>query len=86
MLQIEQPQVGAALIDDAAIGKRGRLHVKAAMVRVLFQIVAVLVHRVDVHDAVAVGKKIDAAIPEHGVVRGAGLIAGQSSRLPEPAS
>jgi hypothetical protein len=72
--QIEQPKVRAALIDDAALGKRRRLNIETALMGMLLQISAVLVHRVDVHDSVTVGKKIHAAFPSHRIIRGAGPV------------
>ena len=39
-----------------------------------FDAVALRVHGVDIHDAVAVGEEIDAAVPEHGVRGGAGVV------------
>ena len=75
--KVEQPEVGSALVDHAFIGEGSGLHVKAAMMSELLHVVALRVHGEDVHRAVAVCEEIDAAVPEHRIVRSAGVIGSQ---------
>ena len=68
-LQIEQPEISAALrrrcarhqCDAAAMSK-------LLLMALLSQIVAVLIHREDIHHAIAIGEEVDAPVPEHGLV------------------
>ena len=78
-VEVEEPEVGAALIDDAAFGEGSGLDVESAVMRELLHVVALRVHGEDVHGAVAVGEEIDAGVPEHGIVRGAGVVGGEGN-------
>ena len=61
---VQQINIGAALVGDAlaVIGNRGTANIKLAMARVLLQIAAFNIHRPDIHGAIAIRNKIDAAI------------------------
>src|SRR5207237_724036 len=57
--------------------RRRDFHVASLVLRVLLQPLAVLVHRPQVHGAVAVRKKINAAVPPHRILARAGILRGQ---------
>src|SRR6202040_595520 len=76
-VEVEQPEVGAALAGKLSLGEGSVLHVKAAMVGVLLHVAALWVHGKHVHGAVAVGEEIDATVPEHRIVRGSGVVGGE---------
>ncbi len=79
---VEDTDVGAALVGDPAVRQRRRLHLVVAMFRMLRRRAAPFVHRPEVHDAVAIAREVDAALPEHGCLAGAGVVGGQRRRLP----
>jgi len=62
---VEDPQVGAELVDDAAVVEVGRGHFPAAVEGVLAEIESLLVHGPQIHRAVAVRDEVDAAVPRH---------------------
>ena len=75
---VVEVQIGAHLVDDAALRKATvALDVPTLMVRVLFEVLSVRIHRPEVHAAIAIGEEIDAAVPPHGVLAGAREVAGE---------
>ena len=56
--QIEQPQIGAASVDDASVVERSRFDVEDVLMALLLaRPWPSRIHGVDVHDAVAVERK-----------------------------
>ena len=80
-LQIEQRDVRAILVRDAAVGERRTLRVIVFVPRVLLQILALGRHRPDVHYTVAIAQEVHAPLPEHRVLRRARIILGQRHGL-----
>ncbi len=78
---VEHVEVGAELVDDAPVGKRRGRHVPSLGVGQLAQGLAGLVHRPQVHRAVAVAGEVDAALPDHRRHARARVVAGQGDRL-----
>src|SRR5215831_4610813 len=80
-MEIQEPKIGATLVGDPAVGKRGGLNVKLALMGVLFEVVSFEVHGKNVHDPIAIGKEIDSSVPEHGIVGSTGPIPGEQYRF-----
>ncbi len=80
-LDVQGPEVRAAGVHHAAIGHRSRSDIEYALMTLLLHVVALGVHGPNVHDAVAIGQKIDAAAPKHRIMRRAAPIRGQGSRF-----
>jgi hypothetical protein len=76
-LEIELPERPRASVDDAAVGERRGFDVEGVLMRLLFEIVTLVVDGIDVHDAITIGEEVDAAFPDHGIVRGAGIVRGK---------
>ncbi|MBZ5585908.1 MAG: hypothetical protein LAQ30_27695 [Acidobacteriia bacterium] len=74
---VVEQDVRAHLVHDAALGKSRVFQVEVPVFRVLLQVFPVLVHGPEVHDAVAVGEKVDAPVPPHGVFAGARVVPGE---------
>ena len=80
-IQIEEPQIGAGGIDDAAVVERGRLHIEDILIAFFFDAVPLGAHGVDICDAIAIGEKVDTIFPEHGMGRGSGEIGRERDRF-----
>ncbi len=78
---VVEPQVGAHLVDHPPAVEGGIADVPAAVVRVLPEVLATLVHRPQVHRAVAIAHEGDAATPPLRGVALAGVVAGQADGL-----
>ncbi len=82
--EVEEAQVGPQLVDDPAVRERSLVRIPPLVVRVLAQVVAVLVHRPDVHGAVAVAQEVDAPAPPHRRLARARVVAGERHRFRRP--
>ncbi len=70
-------QVGAKLVDNTTCRKRWILHIPAFLVRVLAQTLSVFIHRPEIHHTIAITQEVDATLPVHGVLTGAGIAGGE---------
>src|SRR5258708_1306056 len=75
------PQICTKLINDAAVGQRGGLYIPAFVMRVLFDIAAILIHGPQVHSAVAITHKIDTVVPPPSAFAGSGVIGSEGNRF-----
>ena len=78
---VEEMNVGAELVGDAAVVEGGAGGVPAGVERVLFRIASVRFHGPEVDGAVAVGEEVDAAMPPHGVLAGSREVGGEGRGL-----
>ena len=73
-IDVVEMQVGAQLINDAALRKRRRFDIPALMARVLFEAAAIVVHRPQIHGSIAVADEIDSTVPPHRILAGARIV------------
>ncbi len=88
---VVKPDVGSQLVDDASLVQIGRLNVPAAVLGVLLEVAAGVLHRPDIEGAVPIGDEIETAVLPHrrktladvigGEIRGLGVFRGESPNL-----
>ena len=71
--KIDRPQIGSAGVNHVPVARQCGLHVEDLLMALFFQVLALLVHRPDVLDAVAVRDEVDAPVPDHRV-RGSAVV------------
>ena len=69
------------LVDNPALIQIGRAHIKGIVPGVLLQILAIGIHRPDVHHPVPVSDKIHPALVPHGIMALPQMIGGQFDGL-----